>query len=547
MNSTPQPQPATPFARPQPAAGSPLPFLIAAALLLGLLAWLALRSSASNGGRPAYTLDDAYIHLAMARNAVEHGQLGVNPGEFSAASSSPLWSALLVASVGLVGDQEGAPLFWAALSAAGCLWLVNRFCHARGLRAPARLAACLLVLYAAPLPALVSTGMEHATHLFFLLLLLSRAFDLLEPGAQGSVAPACGAAFLATGFRYESLFLVAPVALVLWFRGRFRAGVMLSVAAFLPVAAFGAYSLAHGSGFLPNSLALKGNFPSANGIKALVDALGYHGFGELLATPHLLSAVLLLLFGLRFRKGTADGLFWVSACLVVAILLHLQFAATGWFFRYEAWLVGAVLPVVVCVFLGSARPPLKRPEGVEDWMRGAALAAIIVLLLWPFHKRGKEALEEIVPASHHIHRQHRQVADFLKASFPAGTPVAVNNLGLAAYAGGCRVLDLWGLGSREVARSRSRRALTRDDIAGLLASHGTKYMVVYEEWFPQLPAEPVRVGDWTLDDPYFPPPHDRITFFSVGAEAAAELSTALRAFAPRLPDTVAQTLSYPAP
>jgi hypothetical protein len=47
-----------------------------------------------NGGHFTYALDDAYIHLALARN-IAHGHYGVNAGEFAAPASSALWPFLL--------------------------------------------------------------------------------------------------------------------------------------------------------------------------------------------------------------------------------------------------------------------------------------------------------------------------------------------------------------------------------------------------------------------------------------------------------------------
>ena len=42
------------------------------------------------GGRLVFTLDDAYIHLAVA-DQILSGGYGVNPGEFSSPSSSIIW------------------------------------------------------------------------------------------------------------------------------------------------------------------------------------------------------------------------------------------------------------------------------------------------------------------------------------------------------------------------------------------------------------------------------------------------------------------------
>src|SRR5688500_1729549 len=47
-----------------------------------------------NEGQFVYTLDDPYIHLALAEN-IARGHYGVNHSEYSAPSSSILWPFLL--------------------------------------------------------------------------------------------------------------------------------------------------------------------------------------------------------------------------------------------------------------------------------------------------------------------------------------------------------------------------------------------------------------------------------------------------------------------
>ena len=42
-------------------------------------------------GTLTYIIDDAYIHLTMARNVAFHGTWGMVPGEFESSSSSPGW------------------------------------------------------------------------------------------------------------------------------------------------------------------------------------------------------------------------------------------------------------------------------------------------------------------------------------------------------------------------------------------------------------------------------------------------------------------------
>ena len=89
--------------------GASLLLLIVVAVRLQLLV-------AGTGGALVYALDDAYIHLAMARNFAEHGTWGINPDGFANTTSSLLWTLLL--SLGLrMGWGVYTPLVLGALSA----------------------------------------------------------------------------------------------------------------------------------------------------------------------------------------------------------------------------------------------------------------------------------------------------------------------------------------------------------------------------------------------------------------------------------------------
>jgi hypothetical protein len=55
--------------------------------LLGMICGVVLYN-----GHVSYTLDDAYIHMAMAKHVAQDGVFGITPYEFSASSSSPLWT-----------------------------------------------------------------------------------------------------------------------------------------------------------------------------------------------------------------------------------------------------------------------------------------------------------------------------------------------------------------------------------------------------------------------------------------------------------------------
>ena len=66
--------------------------VLAVAALAAVFFYLLVSVLSSGVGFP---LDDAWIHLTYARNLAEHGEWAFRPGEQSAGSTAPLWTALL--------------------------------------------------------------------------------------------------------------------------------------------------------------------------------------------------------------------------------------------------------------------------------------------------------------------------------------------------------------------------------------------------------------------------------------------------------------------
>ena len=85
------------------------PALVVSALLLTLCGGLIVRSLDYNDGALVYALDDAYIHMSIARNFVEQGVWGITPYAYSSTSSSPLWTLLIAISY-VPGVNEITPL-----------------------------------------------------------------------------------------------------------------------------------------------------------------------------------------------------------------------------------------------------------------------------------------------------------------------------------------------------------------------------------------------------------------------------------------------------
>src|SRR5437016_5791915 len=82
------------------------PLFAAIGLLWVSVAALLVISVHQNNGRMVYALDDAYIHMAMAKNFAQHGIWGVTSHGFSSSSSSLLWTSLLALCYFVFGVQD---------------------------------------------------------------------------------------------------------------------------------------------------------------------------------------------------------------------------------------------------------------------------------------------------------------------------------------------------------------------------------------------------------------------------------------------------------
>ncbi len=319
--------------------------LVLALLLLwaGLAICLAI-CLGSSGGHLVYPLDDPYIHMAMAKNFAQHGVWGVTRYEFSFSSSSPLWTALVSAAFLVFGTSVWAPLVINAILASLLCILLYLLLRRAG-AGPWLLAAVLpAIVFLTPVVVLVASGLEHLLHtslaICFVYLVASR-LSAKETGSRAWWAPAAIGALLVLT-RYEGLFMLFIAVGLCAMRKRWTQAFMLAVVGLLPVSLLGLFAVSRGWGFFPNSILLKGNLPIFSSLPGfLLFCLTWAR--QLFENPHLLAllALLILIGFARIRRGLffEDRLTLMIILTVGTLLLHLQFARTGWLFRYEAYLV----------------------------------------------------------------------------------------------------------------------------------------------------------------------------------------------------------------
>ena len=503
-----------------PSRGRAIAATPAAVLALGVWGLLVLAIAggmlALPHGRLGYTLDDPYIHLALAER-IARGHYGINLGEVTAPSSSMLWPFLLLPGVGTAGHAWlplGIGLVCGAATAGLVGRLVDRLAWPPGLDW-ARAALVVLLVLAGNLAGLPFTGMEHSLQV---LLAAACAWGLAEAMRGWPIPLWClAAAALGPAVRYEMFALVGALMVGLAGQRRWAAAAgLLGAALVLPVG-FGAWLMSQGLPPLPNSVLAKSDvYAGAEGVFGPAFALVSNAVLELLRHPRRWPylALLLLLAALALRAPPVQR--WPLAGAVAALGLHALVGRFGWFYRYEiyALLFGAL---VLAVALAGA-PRSWRAAGAVVLLAAAAAQAPAVL-------QSPRAAQNIQDQQYQM---HRFVADHWRHG------VAVNDLGWVSYRIDPKlyVLDLYGLASNEALRRKHKDGPWME---AMVRRHGIRLAMIYPWWFEGVPDSWVRVAELRLSGPRVAPAGDTVTFYATEPGAEAELRQDLAAFAPTLP------------
>jgi len=544
----------------QPSAGfrrclpSRWPLWLALMLFTLLTALLAAISLGRCDGHLIYALDDAYIHMAIGRNVALHGVWGATSRHFGSSSSSLLWTSLIALADWLVGVCNATPLALDAVFAIAALAWSYR--EGRRRRLPPAVNAVMLVVLVAscPLATLVLSGMEHTLQIFVDLVfffLACRVADMTsspddthawrKPRALAMTILAAAVVMV----RFEGLFLVAAVCLVLAWRRRWALSLALCLAAWLPVAAYGFWSTRHGGLWLPNSVLIKANSLSFHTPGGVFLALGGRALMQLLthgpATLYVLAASILLGLGWFFdRAHTHKGRTFLFVAIITS-LLHFQFAEIGWLFRYEAYLVWML---VVAFFLaaddwfGSRRCLSRAPR-----FQLTALILAAALLAIGIGYRCARSVRLTLKAAPSIYRQQYQMGRFL-ARYYDGQSIAAHDIGAISYqTRDIDLLDIMGLDTTEVTRRKLARLTTGPWLAELARQHGVKIVMVYDSWLDKYAGHPpgwIKVASWTIADIGICG-DNTVCFYVTDPGAASSLQIHLHEFSAQLPDGMSVT------
>lgn len=514
----------------------------------------------NNGGHFVYCLDDAYIHMSMAKNLADYGVYGVTPYEYTSSSSSLLWTLLLSAVVFLIGDRELTPLALNIFFSAILLVTVYVFIRRKNQNRISQFSLLLLVLFSTSLFTLIFSGMEHVLQSIIVLIFVWLIANLLEkdrpniPKKFYIIVFALAATLLIT--RLESAAMLIVVAILFLFRKRVGEAFFIGIIAMLPLFISQLIAISHGWSLLPNSIIMRfgaqGYYSSQTQVLVSPEAGFLDKFSDIANSVWfrinnggeiaILLATTLVLF---FIHIGISGWRWKTERLLLLLFigiasLHLKFGTIGYFYRYEAYMIPLGL-LTIAINLDVNISSSKK----NNCLKIISLAVCGVFLLFSLGNRALIATRAIPVASKNIYEQQYQMGRFVH-DYYSGHAVALNDIGAVSYYSDIRLLDLVGLANKEVGQLKIDRAYTTEDIQRLVHKKNVSLVIVYDKWFQSggvtgLPASWTKVGEWSISDNIVCG-DDTVAFYAPLPAYINRITTEMQDFERFLPEGVKQKL-----
>jgi hypothetical protein len=452
-------------------------------------------------GRLLLPEDAAYQRLMVAKNLAAHFSWSINPGEFTSAFGTLLWPVLLAPFFFLLGASALVP--WAINAALSVLLIVrtDRIVRERIAAPAARAALLALLIVALPLGVLSASGMEQVLFLLLLLIFVELWARRMEATDRAGILPLTTVAVLLAATRYEGMLLVALAAFLLLLRKDFLAGLIVPLAAAVPLIIYGWFSWRAGWLPVPASVYLRraelipadlSQLPSV--LFRSVDVLGVRP--EMRAIV-LLATLLPAWLGLTGRlTSIRERAFFAPALALLAAIAHLTLIGDREI-RYDAWLIllvgWAILPALEKII----------PEDLSVLRKNTATlfagGVLAVLLCFPLLNRGVQGMFLFGDAMNLEKEISLSAARW--STECVSDPVATDAPGTIAFLTGHSVVDLTGFVSVDAFRVRRGGNISAEWMQAETERRSTTAALIFQ---PLLQAQAgsiwQRIGGWRPAD-----------------------------------------------
>lgn len=435
-------------------------------------------------GNYIYLMDDAYIHLAMAKNFALYDVWGMTRYQFSSTSSSPLFTYILSVLIQIFGNNDQIPLYFNIIFSVGILYILSEYYAEIFNDVKKTVLAVLFTTFFIVLPLNILSGMEHVFQVF---LFAVNIFCFYRYNQSKSAIFGFYLSLLLMGVvRFESMFYFVILACMFALVRKWKETVFILFLGFIPIIIFCIYNYQQDGYFFPNSVMVKGTKLSfdaqiLNQIKViLLDNLLLNiSFYKIGFFPLLLCAIFIFrdLKTKTLKEVLKDNFLLIVFSLVM--VCHAMFADLKGLLRYEAYILTGFCMVLIPKCKGLF-------FNVVDYIKKEKLVSLLisanVLLMiykcWVAHPI-------MCNGGKNIYEQQIQSAKFLHQFYNTSKVVA-NDIGAISYYTNIHLLDIAGLGSVETIHFNENKKGFDQEFGSFLSKycldHQYEIAVVYEGW-----------------------------------------------------------------
>lgn len=499
-------------------------------LLVGLIFNHALMMELRIVGRVGFAMDDAWIHMTMARNFVEGNGWGMEPGRTLSVSTSPTWTLLLAFSYCIFREPVlsilSLSVILSMMSVSLCYFLIVMLTERKTL---GLIGGIVFVFHPTVLWGMGS-GMELPLVLLTLMTTLWLYYSADELSfCRRYVMPV--ALSIAAMTRPE-LFVLIPLALIdtfysVWLRGEkqraFRTFLIQAAIVLVCLSPYFVFNKISSDLWFPTTYYAKTRIRGIGLSAALASRNINHIYNAVVTQPinqvfdvvryiaesNMLMLLLLAPGALALSKGLARGAAARGAVLALAVFVlpyAMGVTAPARFLSNHASRYFVIFPalgvVLACLGLSLA---IRTSRTVI-----VPVVCAVLLLIAPWRTTYR-AFQLLVTDVDSTERMYRPIGEWINQNMEKEAVLAVNDIGVIGYYARRPMIDVMGLASPEIWPAIQRPPFQRLDVTKMreyLKSRKVDYLVLSPQYYPALTNdkktfEPIQ----TWSERY---PHDRL-------------------------------------